>query len=94
MSKSWTCLSHHAHVLILMARNPEETIDNLAAQAGITARSVTTVIGDLVEAGYVTKTRVGRRNRYEINTEGRLRHATSAQHTVGELIDALGALSQ
>ena len=93
MSRGWTFLSHHAHVLILMARNNEETLDNLAQQAGITTRSVTSVIKDLEDAGYVSRSKVGRHNRYEINKHGLLRHPTSEQHTVGELIDALGELS-
>jgi predicted transcriptional regulator len=93
MSKGWTFLSHHAHVLILLAHNSDETIDNVAASAGITARSVTSILGDLMEAGYITKTKVGRRNHYEINQEGPLRHPTSAHRTVGDLIKALGSLS-
>lgn len=93
MSKSWTFLSHHAHVLLLMARNNEETIDNLAQQAGITTRSVTSVIKDLEEAGYISRTKIGRHNRYDINREGLLRHPTSEHHTVGELIEALGELT-
>lgn len=93
MATSWTFLSHHAHVLLLMAKNNEETIDNLAQQAGITTRSVTSVIKDLEDAGYITRTKIGRRNRYEINRGGRLRHPTSEHHTVGELIEALGELS-
>lgn len=93
MSKSWTFLSHHAHVLILIARNNQETIDNLAGQAGITTRSVTSVIKDLEEAGYITRTKVGRHNRYDINRHGPLRHPTSEHHTVGDLIEALGELS-
>ena len=76
-----------------MAKNNEETIDNLAHQAGITTRSVTSVIKDLEDAGYITRTKIGRRNRYEINKNGLLRHPTSEHHTVGELIDALGELS-
>jgi len=91
VDKHWTFLSHHAHVLILISRNPEETIDNLAAHAGVTARSVTTIIADLVDAGYVTKSKVGRKNHYTINLQGPLRHQTSAQRTVGDLIAALGA---
>jgi len=86
-------LSHHAHVLILLANNNDETIDNLAHQAGITSRSVTSILRDLVEAGYITKTKIGRRNHYDIITEGPLRHPTSAHRTVGDLIESLGSLS-
>jgi DNA-binding MarR family transcriptional regulator len=93
VSKSWTFLSHHAHVLILIAKNSDETIDKLATQAGITSRSVTSILRDLVDAGYITKTKHGRRNHYEIIHAGPLRHPTSAHRTVGDLIQALGSLS-
>lgn len=93
MSAGWTFLSHHAHILILLSANSDETLDNLAARAGITVRSVTTIVKDLTEAGYIHKTKVGRRNHYEINTELPLRHQTSAHRTVGDLIRALGSLA-
>lgn len=92
MRKSWTFLSHHGHVLILLAKNPNETIDNLAVQAGVTSRSVTSILKDLEAAEYITKRKMGRRNHYEINTGGPLRHPTSAHRTIGELIHSLGTL--
>jgi predicted transcriptional regulator len=93
MSKPWTFLSHHAHILILISRNNSETIDNLAKEAGITARSVTSILADLVTAGYLSITKIGRRNHYEIHHDGPLRHPTSAHRSVGDLIRALGSLS-
>lgn len=92
MSKSWTFLSHHGHVLILLANNPDDTIDNLALQAGVTSRSVTSILKDLEATQYITKRKMGRRNHYEINTSGPLRHPTSAHRTIGELIQSLGSL--
>lgn len=92
MSGSWTFLSHHGHVLILLAKNPDETIDNLALQTGVTSRSVTSILKDLEAANYITKRKMGRRNHYEINTGGPLRHPTSAQRTIGDLIQSLGTL--
>jgi DNA-binding MarR family transcriptional regulator len=92
MSKSWTFLSHHGHVLILLAKNPDDTIDNLALQVGVTSRSVTSILKDLEATQYITKRKVGRRNHYEINTRGPLRHPTSAHRTIGELIQSMGSL--
>jgi DNA-binding MarR family transcriptional regulator len=92
MSKSWTFLSRHGHVLILLAKNPDDTIDNLALQVGVTSRSVTSILKDLEATKYITKRKVGRRNHYEINTRGPLRHPTSAHRTIGELIQSLGSL--
>jgi len=94
VSQSWTFLSHHAHVLIVLANNPDETIDNLAGRCGVTSRSIVSIVRDLEDAGYLTKTRVGRNNNYSINSDGPLRHPTSAHHTVGDLIRALGTLGE
>ena len=92
MSKSWTLLSHHAHVLIALDRDPDYTIDQLAQILGVTSRSVVNVINDLVADGYVSKTKDGRNNHYEINKKAPLRHSTSKGKTVGQLIASLGEL--
>jgi predicted transcriptional regulator len=92
VATNWTFLSHHAHVLILLARNPDETIDNVALKTGITSRTVVSILKDLQDAGYITKHRIGRRNHYDINAQGPLRHPTNGQHTIGELIDTVGGL--
>ena len=92
MSKSWTLLSHHAHLLLALDRDPDYTIDQMAQILGITSRSVVNLINDLVDDGYLSKTKDGRNNHYEINKEAPLRHSTSQGKTVGQLIAALGEL--
>jgi DNA-binding MarR family transcriptional regulator len=94
MSKSWTLLSHHAHVLIALDRDPDYTIDQLAQILGVTSRSVVNVLNDLVADGYVSKTKDGRNNHYEINKKAPLRHSTSKGKTVGQMISALGELGK
>lgn len=94
MSKHWTFLSHHAHVLLALTENPNLTIEDLAKVAGLTTRSIVNVLKDLEDGGYLTKSKEGRNNRYEINLGAKLRHSTSGDHTVGELIKALGSLAR
>mgnify|MGYP006163184513 CR=1 FL=1 len=90
MSKNWTFLGHHAHVLIALDRNPDYTIEQLATILGVTSRSVVNVLNDLVDGDYLSKSKDGRRNHYEINRKAPLRHLTSNGKTVGDLIDYLG----
>ncbi len=90
MSKKWTFLGHHAHVLIALDAKPDYRIEELATILGVTTRSVVNVLSDLVAGGYLTKSRDGRRNHYEINRAAPLRHLTSADKTVGDLIKYLG----
>jgi DNA-binding IclR family transcriptional regulator len=89
MSKNWTFLGHHAHILIALSNNPDYKLDELAEILGMTTRSVVNVVNDLVEGGYLTKSRDGRRNHYEIDYSAPLRHHTSATKTVGDLIEHL-----
>ncbi len=62
---------------------------DIAAFVGITERAAATIVNDLVEAGYLTRTRIGRRNKYEVHDQLPLRHPLHRHHTVGELIKFL-----
>lgn len=86
---SWTFLSNHGHVLICIANDPEIRGRDIAAKVGITERAAQRIVNDLVEAGYVSRDRVGRRNQYEIHPELPLRHPVEEEHSVGELLLAL-----
>jgi DNA-binding transcriptional regulator PaaX len=56
---------------------------------GITERAAQRIVADLIQAGYVEREKVGRRNRYHLNTELKMRHAAQANHEVGELLHLL-----
>lgn len=62
---------------------------DIAARVGITERAAQSIIADLVAEGYVTRTRVGRRNRYEIHPDLPFRHPVEGGHPIGELLRAL-----
>ena len=85
----WTFLTHHAHVLLAVARNPDATIEEIATEVGITPRSAVTILNDLDATGYLERERVGRRNHYVLHRDRPLRHPSNAAHTVDELIEAL-----
>lgn len=87
---SWTFLSNHGHVLMCLAADPETRLRDVAIRVGITERTVVGIVADLERAGIVERTRVGRRNRYRVNTSARLRHPIEAHHTVGDLVALVG----
>ena len=62
----------------------------IATLVGITERAVQRIIAELVEDGYLTLQRAGRRNHYSVNLEAPLRHALEAHRNISALI-ALGA---
>ena len=88
---SWTFLSNHGHVLLCIAQDPDVRGRHIAERVGITERAVQGIIADLVDAGYVTRAKVGRRNRYTINSDLPLRHPLEREHAVGQLIALVGA---
>jgi hypothetical protein len=88
-ARGWTFLTNHAHVLLCLAQGESLTARELGMRIGITERSVQAILADLIDDGYLKKSKVGRRNSYTVNPRGRLRHPLEASHTVGELIDAL-----
>jgi DNA-binding Lrp family transcriptional regulator len=87
----WTFLTNHTHILLAVRRNPELRQREIADLVGITEGAVQRIIGELEEAGYLRRERIGRRNRYTVTTDLPLRHPLEANHTIGELLDQLAA---
>src|SRR5579859_5650717 len=86
---SWTFLTSHARVLLLVAHDPGVRLRDIAASLDITERSAFGIITDLVEAGYVIKEKDGRRNRYHIQAHLPLPEPTARERTVGEVLALL-----
>jgi DNA-binding Lrp family transcriptional regulator len=85
-TKPWTFLTNHARVLVEIARNPESRLRDLAAWIGITERATQAIVNDLEEAGYITRTRIGRRNHYSVDPTRPFRHPADADARVEGLI--------
>lgn len=83
---NWTFFTNHSHVLFCLARNPEETLREVAARVGITERAVQRIVGELEESGVLTRHRAGRRNHYTIDPDLRLRHTIEGHCKVADLI--------
>ena len=87
--KPWRFVTNHTQVLLAIARDPDARLRDIAQVVGITERAAQRIVADLIEADYVQRTRIGRRNRYSINREIRMRHPAQKEHEVGELLDLL-----
>ena len=86
----WKFLTNHGMVLSYIARHPRTTARDLADAIGITERAARKIIADLLETGYISKKREGRRNRYRINPNVALRHPSHSETAIGDLLEALG----
>ncbi|HEY2789259.1 MAG TPA: helix-turn-helix domain-containing protein, partial [Gaiellales bacterium] len=71
--QTWTFLTNHAAVLVLIADNPGISIAALSNAAGISTRAAQMIVADLCRAGYIARERVGRSNRYTVDLARPLR---------------------
>ncbi len=85
----WTFFTNHAHVLLCIARDPEIRVRDLAVLVGITERAAQRIVADLVAAGYLERSRDGRRNHYRVRADLPLRHPVEQPHRVGEVLAVL-----
>jgi Mn-dependent DtxR family transcriptional regulator len=90
-SPGWRFVTNHARVLETIARDPAIRLRDVALIVGVTERTAAQIADDLVRAGYLSKTRNGRRNRYEVHGELPLRHPRHQHRTVGDLLRFLEA---
>jgi DNA-binding IclR family transcriptional regulator len=70
----WKFITNHAQVLLCVARDPEIRLREIAETCGITERAAHRIVADLEEGGYISRERIGRRNRYEFHPEVAMRH--------------------
>ncbi|NNJ64455.1 MAG: winged helix-turn-helix transcriptional regulator [Xanthomonadales bacterium] len=86
MMGDWTFFSNHGHVLVCLARDNDIRLRDVAAEVGITERAVQKIVRDLQDAGFLTVSKQGRCNRYQINRRRSLRHSIESHCTVGKLL--------
>lgn len=85
----WSFLTNYGLVLTYIGRYPDSTGLEIAQAVGITERAARKIVADLLSEGYIEREKVGRRNRYRLNTVLPLRHPGERAITVGELLGLL-----
>ena len=85
----WSFITTHGLVLASIAKHPRSTAREIGDMVGVTERTAHKIIIDLEEAGYITKTKVGRKNKYTIHPGMPLADEAS-DAAVGELLVMLG----
>ena len=86
---NWRFVTNHTQVLLCIYKNPAIRIREIANHVGITERAAQRIVADLVDAGYVTRERTGRRNHYVINTAKPMRHPAQLGLEIGPLLELL-----
>ena len=86
----WTFLTNHARVLICIAQDSGIRLRDIGESIGITERAAHRIITELSAAGYITRTRNGRRNQYTVKIDLPLPDPLARGQNVGDLLAVLG----
>jgi DNA-binding MarR family transcriptional regulator len=89
MVTSWSFLTNHARAVLFIASEPDALLRSIATELGVTERTAFGIVADLTEAGYITKEKDGRRNRYVIQTHLPLPDRIVPKRTIGEVLNLL-----
>ena len=66
MTTQWGFVTNHGRVLLCITQDPDVRLRDIAMRLGITERRAYDIVTDLIDTGYLVKTKEGRRNRYEV----------------------------
>jgi hypothetical protein len=86
---TWSFLTNHARVLLRIADDPGARLREIGDAIGITERATHRIVVDLVNAGYISRERNGRRNRYTVQKELPLHDSIPREQKIGDLLAIL-----
>ena len=65
----WKFLTNYGLALLCIARDPGVRLRDIADRVGITERAAHRIVSALVDSGYISRERIGRRNSYEVRDD-------------------------
>ncbi len=90
---AWSVLTNHTEVLPCIARDPGTRLREVGAEVGISERAAHRIVVELAEAGNISRTRIGRRNHYTIQSHLPLPDRLAREQNIGELLAVLAGQS-
>jgi DNA-binding IclR family transcriptional regulator len=88
--RTWAFITHHTQVLLAVARDPSVRVNEIAGAIGITERYAYRLLDDLQQAGYIRRSRNGRRNEYQLNPALKLGDALIEESPLRQLLALSG----
>jgi uncharacterized membrane protein len=88
---TWTFLSTHGQVLLCIREDAGIRLREIGDRVGITERAAHRIVGELADAGYITRERRGRRNHYTIASHLPLPDRLARDRSLGDLLRVLTA---
>lgn len=82
-------LTNHGLALLCIAHDPGIRMRDIAADLQITERAAQRIVADLIQAGYLDRERVGRRNRYTIQASLPISLPTQRDVDLNSLLNVL-----
>ena len=86
---SWSFLTNHAQVLLCIAHDSGIRLREIGEAVGITERAAHRIVVELADAGYISRTRNGRRNHYTIESDLPLPDPLAREQKIGDLLAIL-----
>ena len=74
-------------MLLAAAGDPDARVSDIAARVGISARATLAILKDLESAGYLRRSKVGRRSHYTVDSHRHFRHPAEAAREIGDLLE-------
>jgi hypothetical protein len=85
----WSFLTNHAQVLLCIAHDSGIRLREMGGAVGITERAAHRIVVELADAGYISRTRNGRRNQYTIRSNLPLPDPLPREQKLGDLLAIL-----
>jgi DNA-binding MarR family transcriptional regulator len=73
----------------VIARDPSVRLRDIAATLDITERAAQRIVTELVDEGYLTRKREGRRNTYKVHPKKPMRAPQVRQTEIGQVLEIL-----
>jgi DNA-binding Lrp family transcriptional regulator len=89
MARKWNFLSNYGLVLTHLFQNSQATLREIARGTDLTERAVYQIVRELEENGFISKTRVGRRNTYTVNEAALFSFPVYKDLNIAQMITAL-----
>jgi predicted DNA-binding transcriptional regulator len=87
---AWKFLTNYGLALLCIAGDPGVRLRDIADQLDITERAAHRIVSGLVDSGYVTRERIGRRNSYEVRSDLPIR-TLERDVQLGDLLQIVGS---
>ena len=82
-------LTNHGLALLCIAQDPGIRMRDIADTVDITERAAQRIVAELIDAGYLERERVGRRNRYTVRTNLPVAVPASREVDLNSLLNVL-----